>query len=167
MKICSKCGVQKSVDKFYKFIHGPDGLQSHCKSCANTKHKEYCKANLKKIRVAAAKWHKANPRTYDPAWYKANSEKIKANIVKWQKANPGKVSARVAAHHASKLQRTPSWANLTEIEKIYIDARNSGMHVDHIIPLRGKLVSGLHVPTNLQLLLPIENMNKSNKFDIV
>ena len=58
-------------------------------------------------------------------------------------------------------QRTPKWADKLQIRKIYSECPE-GMHVDHIIPLRGELVSGLHVENNLQYLSPIDNMSKSN-----
>jgi hypothetical protein len=58
--------------------------------------------------------------------------------------------------------QTPPWANLEIIKKIYSNAE--GMHVDHIIPLNGLLVSGLHVETNLQYLTPEENLRKGNSF---
>lgn len=60
-------------------------------------------------------------------------------------------------------QALPSWANLEEIKLIY---RNCPInyHVDHIIPLQGELVCGLHVENNLQYLLAEDNLKKSNKF---
>lgn len=72
-------------------------------------------------------------------------------------------AARQAAYKAAKLNRTPSWANLDEISKIYINCP-IGMHVDHIIPLQGKEVSGLHVSSNLQYLTPEENIRKHNHY---
>ena len=59
--------------------------------------------------------------------------------------------------------RTPPWANLFKIEEIYRN-RPEGYHVDHIIPLHGELVSGLHVESNLQYLSEAENLAKSNKY---
>lgn len=64
---------------------------------------------------------------------------------------------------ASKILRTPTWADLDKIRKIY-DNCPEGFHVDHIVPLNGALVSGLHVENNLQYLPAIENCKKSNKF---
>lgn len=61
--------------------------------------------------------------------------------------------------------RTPSWANLDKIRSIYENCPE-GMHVDHIIPLRGKLVSGLHVENNLQYLFEEDNLKKNNSFNI-
>lgn len=62
-------------------------------------------------------------------------------------------------------QRTPSWANQEEIKLIY-SMCPKGYAVDHIIPLRGRLVSGLHVASNLQYLTAEENMQKGNRFEV-
>jgi hypothetical protein len=64
----------------------------------------------------------------------------------------------------SKIQRTPTWANNKKILEFY-KSKPPGTHVDHIIPLHHRLVSGLHVENNLQYLSGVENLRKSNKFD--
>ena len=61
-------------------------------------------------------------------------------------------------------RQTPKWANRNLIRKFYVN-KPEGYHVDHIIPLRGKLVSGLHVEGNLQYLPALENMKKHNTFN--
>ncbi len=64
---------------------------------------------------------------------------------------------------ALKLSRLPSWANKDKIKEIY-DNCPPGYHVDHIIPLQGEKVSGLHIETNLQYLTAAENCSKRNKY---
>lgn len=91
-------------------------------------------------------------------------EQIAAYLADWRRANKGKVNAYTRARDAAQLQRTPPWADLRSIEAFYV-ACPPGHHVDHIVPLRGRLVSGLHVIDNLQYLVDIENIRKSNKFD--
>ena len=67
-----------------------------------------------------------------------------------------------AKRRAAKLNATPKWANLQKIKEIYNNCPQ-GYHVDHIIPLQGKNVCGLHVENNLQYLLARDNLVKSNK----
>jgi len=61
------------------------------------------------------------------------------------------------------IQRTPRWANLEKIKQIYLK-RKKGYHVDHIVPLQAKNVSGLHVENNLQYLTAKQNISKGNKY---
>lgn len=72
-------------------------------------------------------------------------------------------NARNAKRRSIRLQRTPSWANLDKIKDFYLKCP-IGYHVDHIVPLQGDTVSGLHVEYNLQYLTASENMSKGNKF---
>jgi hypothetical protein len=66
---------------------------------------------------------------------------------------------------------TPKWVNRNEIQAVYVECRrrsaDSGIphHVDHIIPLRGKGVSGLHVPWNLRVIPAVENLRKGNRLE--
>lgn len=102
-------------------------------------------------------------------WNAMNPEKAKERVARWTKANPGKVSAKGARRRAAVLQRTPSWADHDAIAGMYELAaafRRTGMQVevDHDIPLQGRVVSGLHVAENLQLINSTANKVKSNGF---
>ena len=72
--------------------------------------------------------------------------------VRWRNENRGKTRATSAKRRARKLNATPIWADLKAIQSIYERASEQGLTVDHIIPLQGENVCGLHVPLNLQLL---------------
>ena len=81
---------------------------------------------------------------------------------KYYLSNKNQISANMANNRARKRDRMPFWANKEEIKNIYKN-RPKGYHVDHIIPLNGKNVSGLHVPCNLQYLPALDNLSKGNK----
>ena len=102
-----------------------------------------------------------------------NPEYHRQKTNEWRKNNMGYILAANALRHANKLQRTPKWLSKEDkakIKAIYDAARNLTVttgqqyHVDHIIPLQGKLVSGLHVPNNLQILHWKENLSKRHKY---
>jgi hypothetical protein len=73
---------------------------------------------------------------------------------------------RQARYKAAKLKRTPLWVTLNEQEEIAEFYKNcpTGFHVDHILPLQGKNISGLHTLSNLQYLTAEENSSKKNTY---
>ena len=94
-----------------------------------------------------------------------------------RRAESARSRAALLRHHAAKrratkLQRTPAWADMAAIRAVYDRAqaitRETGIehHVDHELPLQGELVSGLHVHNNLQVLTASENSKKRNRFEV-
>ena len=94
--------------------------------------------------------------------YLNNLEHYKQYGKEYRKLNLYKCKAWNAKYKASKLKATPKFANLQKIKEIYLNCP-VGYHVDHIVPLQGKNVCGLHVEWNLQYLTPYDNLSKSNK----
>ncbi len=108
-------------------------------------------------------------------WRNKNRELCRKLSKNWAGKNPEKVMAIHAKRRAAKIKRTPSWLSedqLVKIERIYAEAikrkQETGLdwHVDHIIPLQGKLVSGLHVPENMQIILAKDNVKKGNRYQL-
>jgi len=149
----------------------------------NAYNKEYYQANKEKLAEyrEANKERKAAYRAatkeqraaYMKSYNQANREKLNAYARDYVQANPGKINAQSAKRRAARIQRTPNWLTPDDyhaIRTLYETAaaltESTGIkhHVDHIIPLRGKIVSGFHCPTNLQILTATENHNKYNKF---
>jgi hypothetical protein len=89
----------------------------------------------------------------------------KDNRLKYYQDNKPLFYAYNAKRRASKLNATPNWANLITIKEIYRTCP-PGYHVDHIVPLQGKLVCGLHCEFNLQHLPASENLSKGNRFEV-
>ncbi len=114
--------------------------------------------------------HKEKCMTATKAW-KAKSGMAYEYTKRARKKNPGLTQFANAKRHAAKMKRTPGWLNSGhwfEIECVYkycSALRGIGLkyEVDHIIPLQGKSVSGLHAPWNLQILTESENASKGNR----
>ena len=168
VKVCSACKIASGLYAFSKDKRKENGLRSKCKVCD----KAYKEANKDKI----AEYDKANQCKFaerKKSWCKANKDKVAEFKKAWQKANPAKVNAACAKRRAVKLHATPSWLtkeDCKQIQAFYDEAQqltlSTGVQhqVDHIYPLQGETVCGLHVPSNLQVLTAAENMGKSNKF---
>ena len=93
----------------------------------------------------------------------------------WRRANPHKIAKVAALRRARIARRTPAWLTVEDFEMmevIYACAQwmteSTGVlhHVDHEIPLKGRRVSGLHVPSNLQVIPASENLRKNNSWSV-
>lgn len=175
MKICTKCKENKDLDKFSKDKRRKDGFECWCKDCKQIVCKTRYANNYHLYDIAARNWQKNNPNKVleaSRAYKLANPEKVKEMNEIWTKNNAAKKCIATAKRRANKLKATPKWLTLIHLEKIESIYKfsitlqklfNIKFHVDHIIPLQGKMVSGLHVPWNLQILSAQENLSKSNK----
>ena len=117
-------------------------------------------------------WNENNPH-YRKDYNEVNKERRKDLNKEWSKVNKVKNCAKTAKYKAKKINATPLWLTseqLEEIEYFYILANDAKIltgeqyHVDHIVPLQGKNVCGLHVPWNLQILSASDNKSKGNKY---
>lgn len=90
-------------------------------------------------------------------------ERDRARVAKWKRDNWPSYKAYLASRKERVRKATPPWADIEAIRAFY-RACPPGCHVDHIVPLNGRGVSGLHVLENLQYLPAVENLRKGNKF---
>lgn len=137
---------------------------------------EYCKNNKEQIAVQQRKHRQANKERLaieQREYRQANKEQIAAYMKEYQKDNKDIINAITSRRRAAKLQAMPQWLTQQdhdEIREFYKIAQwmtiafDELFHVDHIVPLQGKNVCGLHVPWNLQVLFARDNISKSNKF---
>ena len=160
-------------------------LNRVCVGCGKERADKYRKANKEKFKEWWKEWYAVNKEkrsNYCKEWQSRNKEYVSdayrvyrlKNIVKktkyliaWRKKNPDKVCATANTHQVirKRLIGSQALANkyAKETAKFYL-LRPAGHEVDHIVPLRGKTVSGLHVPWNLQYLPISENRRKHNKW---
>jgi hypothetical protein len=142
-----------------------------CIECSRLASDAYAVRNPDKVKAFISNWQSRNKKRCNAngdAWKKTHPLKARAwnkkASKKYREKTPefGRIAA--AARRACLIQQMPSWADRKAIAAIY-RACPKGMQVDHVVPLNGKFVSGLHVHYNLQYLAKSENGRKSNRFN--
>jgi uncharacterized protein YdaU (DUF1376 family) len=128
------------------------------------------------LRTVLAEFFVQTELGYSHARCDAEIAKYRANKPWYLLLTPSQKAAYTSMRNASRVSATPVWlssADKDEIAAIYADAvaktAQSGFkhEVDHIVPLRSKLVCGLHVKWNLAVITASENRAKSNKFEVL
>jgi hypothetical protein len=175
MKTCSCCKLEKTLEEFNNRKRAKDGKRSECKTCQSKKSSIYYINNSNVILEKNKKWAEENKETR-----KQQNKKLylknKAHILNRHKNHYKTFTyiyrARDAQRRAIKLERTPKWLSTSQKEAIKTEyalaqwcskVMGSKYHVDHIVPLAGKNVSGLHVPWNLQVIPASDNLVKGNR----
>ena len=156
-----------------------------CVECVKGQSAAWDKENVDGRREINRQWRKAHPEAVrakkaasqkrnrvsanarNRRYAAKNREKINARVASWQKANPAREAAKTRRYQAAKLNRTPKWADQEKIQNVYdLCARFRSLgcdfEVDHIIPLQGRNVCGLHVHNNLEIITAEANRSKSN-----
>lgn len=187
-KNCIKCKKELEISNFYRC---GKYYQSSCKLCFNENKKNYISLNKelnKKHQKTYREKNKEKIKKYRNEYVLKNYEKVKEAkknyilnnkekykeiVRKYKCLNKEKVAYHSIYGKAQRLKRIPKWLNKDDkwiIKEIYDLSRlrtkmlSFKWNVDHIVPLRGKNVSGLHVPENLRVIPELENLRKNNKF---
>lgn len=173
MKRCISCNIYKSKSEFSRATKRLDGLQCSCKVC----NAEYRKQNNQRILQYAKEYRVRNNdkiKSQLSAYRAIHKDTAIEYAKQWRRNNRGLRNAYEAKRKSSKLQCTPKWLNKKDVQAIkylyqlakILEAQTGyKWHVDHVIPLQGKQVCGLHVPENLQVIPAIKNLKKGLKFN--
>lgn len=163
MKQCIRCLADKEITSFNKDKNRKDGYHCYCKQCT------------KELRQAMYQKNKTQYIAKAKEWTSANPEKVKQIQKKARQTHKAKRRADWKFYNTRKMNACPLWLSQTQrqkIEDLYkfakfmeeLSCNSITYHVDHIVPLRGKDVCGLHVPWNLQILNAKENLSKGNRY---
>lgn len=148
-------------------------LQEEWKKALVTRSDYYAAYNQSPAGQAAkARYYAQNKSAIADRAKKTPAEAKKKYREAWASAHPEQVKALTRSRRRKHRNATPAWLTQDEVKQtreVYVSAmtktRETGVPhvVDHIVPLQGELVCGLHVPWNLRVLTREENAAKGNK----
>jgi len=159
-KTCKKCGQTKAIkEHFYTKYSSEDGVEPSCKTCQSAVKKKYWGQNKERHRELTEKWYVENKERHLAASKKIYGKNKKRKLLDYYRREERTKRA------------TPIWADRNELLKFHKEAEaltiklGEPYEVDHIIPLHHKLVCGLNVPANLQVITRTENRKKAAKWN--
>jgi hypothetical protein len=142
--------------------------------------RDYYSSNAKdinqKVKIRAARDDvRAMSRARERKWRADNPERVRENDRRFKDNNKELVRSYKSKYRARKKHAMPSWLtpdHISQINAVYVEAKRlegkTGIahHVDHIVPLAGKIVCGLHVPWNLRAIPGIENLRRPRTYSM-
>jgi hypothetical protein len=184
LKNCNCCKLDKPLEEFYANKRMKDGRNTFCVLCHkadNKKRKAESRSNpdFKAAEMVYKKIYREKTSeqrsAYMAQWRIDNQEWVKKYSKTYREQNKARYNYLCQKRKIDLLKRTPAWLtqdDLWIIEQAYelaaLRTRMLGVvfHVDHVLPLRGNTVCGLHVPQNIRVVTWLENQSKSNKHEV-
>lgn len=187
VKKCTRCGITKPLPEFALCRGVP---RARCKPCHSQDAVAWAKKNPERYKARLKSWYLINcqPAFMGPPlpewvkkkrkqianakWRAENADRFDAMRKAWSAKNPTRMLATCRKRQARLLQAMPAWANEFFIQEIYDlrkrreDVLGIKFDVDHIVPLQGKNVCGLHVEYNLRIIPRTENRRKHNRHEV-
>lgn len=158
-KTCTVCGELKRLSEFHNHKKTIDGKNSRCIDCA---------------RKAASKWYAENKekkRKYDERRRKEKRFLYRSASKRWRESNPDKKKVDTNCRRRRMRRQMPVWVKPVDMACFYEQSQRvsyclgTRFVVDHIIPIKGDGVRGLHAPINLQVIPESINAIKSNHYE--
>ena len=174
VKSCSICKSVKSFLDFYKDKTTSTGYKTACKECSNIKRKARYHEKSYDKEYNSRPENREYQKRYAMEYRQKNAEKVKKTISEWASKNKDKSLAKTLRYKYKKINATAKWdAELTEfvtqeaihLAKLREEITGFKWDVDHIYPIQGLEVCGLHVWNNLQVIPSKINKSKGNKFN--
>jgi hypothetical protein len=175
-RTCSKCRTFKLFSEYPRDKTNPYGVTSQCKACrypvGQIGAKLWRENNPEKSKATSAAYRvgrRAEFREKHAAWVAANIDHKRAYVRAYKKKNRPVFTADTARRRVKRARATPTWANEFFIKEAYrlaaLRTQITGFRweVDHLVPIRSKLVCGLHVEHNLAVIPESQNRSKSNR----
>jgi hypothetical protein len=162
---CIQCAILRAEGRY----RGKKALILGQRSERYAKDSEIIKKRVAKRKIE----HPEKVRVEKRAEYEKHKRAYINRAAKWNKSHKPVLAALQSKRRCAKIQRTPLWLSTEDhktIVSVYEESssrtKETGIrhNVDHVVPLQGKLVCGLHVPWNLQVITASENSSKYNNF---
>ena len=182
-KCCTRCGKTKPLDNFPLCRGKP---RARCKPCHSSDAQGWADRNRDAYLKRLKDWKHVNkqPRHYGPPlppeirhqrklaanrrYERNNPEKVKASKEKWANKNKHVGMEIVRRRQCAQRNATPAWADRQAMQAIYAESKRIEIEtgvpqdVDHIVPIQGKTVCGLHCGANLRVIPRHDNRTKHN-----
>lgn len=176
------------MGEFHFWSKTKQQTKNTCKVCVHLRQKEARLANPAKnstrktawvvdnratVNAAARRHYRAHPKRAaerNKIWCQSNVARVRENQKAWRAANPGRIGEKNAVRGRKCTKLAPLWRNRFFIDEIYrlakLRTKLTGVEwqVDHIVPLKSKTVSGLHVEFNLRVIPKKANLSKGNRY---
>lgn len=180
MKTCSSCKLDKLFTEFYKSKNSKTGYQAYCKDCCKQRsgylenYREQNKEVLRQKQRESWLKNKDTHNTKQREYYQENRETLRQKGKLHYEENKSTYLYYSKKRKLLIAKAMPKWLTKEmqeSLKSFYIEAKKLSLlegisyHVDHIVPLNGANVCGLHVPWNLQIITAQENLKKSNKYE--